>query len=482
MRRLSERLAASNPVSFAAAGTDLVLDRGAGVAERRIPAATAAPRLMLLTSNLGMGHLRTAQAIIAAMRSRFSQPSICTLNFWSLMHSGIADVVHDIYLRLVQQYPGLYDSMHGLDEHTWRRIFQSNEPPLQAVVDALQLICAMCPPTLPNTTQNETYASDRIVYPILRAALPSASGGMKSGGVLRLGVVHWMWRTLGRRMAQQIQRFAPDVIVSTQMLPASLLSSIKHRRAWRIPSIGVLTDYGIHDFWVQQQTNHYCVAHEEIANVSASGLPPYCMSHTGVPLMPGFAAPPSQSDARVALGFDIDRPIVLVLGGGLGLGIESLTQQLLALPARTQLAVLIGRNSHAEERLRNLSSQHAERLKVLGWTDQVEYLMRAADIVVGKPGGLTVAEVLACGRPLFATRSLGGQEGFNLRFLEQHGVGKLVAEEGLIAVIDELLQAPDRLRELQDRAWSLGRRNGAERVVEIAQRFACAPRVALGSR
>ena len=475
MRRLSDRIAAPNPVPFSATAIDVARGRRANVTERHAP-MSAPPRLMLLTSNLGMGHLRTAQAIIAATQDRYPQSSIQTLDFWSLMHSGIANVVHEIYLKLVQLHPGLYDSIHGLDEHTWRQIFQSNEPPSQAVVDALHLICAMCPPSLPNGTRPEIYASDRIVYPIVRAALPSASGGLKSGGVLRWGIVHWVWRTLARRMAQQMQRFAPDVIVSTQMLPAALLSSIKHRRAWSVPSIGVLTDYGIHDFWVQQHTDHYCVAHEQIANVKESGLHPNCVSYTGVPLMPGFAQPPTQVDARRALGLDITRPMVLVLGGGLGLGIESLAEQLLGLPAHIQLAVLIGRNSKAEAQWRNLSTRHAARLQVIGWTDRVEYLMRAADIVVGKPGGLTVAEVLACGRPLFATRSLGGQEGFNLRFLDQHGVGKLVSEDALIPLIHELLHDSERLRGLQDRAWSLGRRDGAEQVVEIAQRFATAPR------
>ena len=47
----------------------------------------------------------------------------------------------------------------------------------------------------------------------------------------------------------------------------------------------------------------------------------------------------------------------------------------------------------------------------------MDIYLRAADIVVGKPGGISVAEALACGRPLLATRSLGGQEGFNIDFL-----------------------------------------------------------------
>jgi hypothetical protein len=82
------------------------------------------------------------------------------------------------------------------------------------------------------------------------------------------------------------------------------------------------------------------------------------------------------------------------------------------------------------------AAEHAGRLHVFGWTARMEYFIRAADIVVGKPGGLTVAEVLACGRPLLAARSLGGQEGFNARFLEQHDVGRLVPEEELPACVD----------------------------------------------
>jgi processive 1,2-diacylglycerol beta-glucosyltransferase len=92
--------------------------------------------------------------------------------------------------------------------------------------------------------------------------------------------------------------------------------------------------------------------------------------------------------------------------------------------------------------------------------------IRAADVVVGKPGGLTVAEVLACGRPLLATRSLHGQEGFNVRFLERHGVGKLLSDDELIESIDTLLRHADELAALKERAWRLGRREGAERIAE----------------
>ena len=80
-----------------------------------------------------------------------------------------------------------------------------------------------------------------------------------------------------------------------------------------------------------------------------------------------------------------------------------------------------------------LRQRHPQRLRVCEWTDRIDVYLRACDLVVGKPGGISVAEALACGRPLLATRSLGGQEGFNVGFLERHRVGGLVADGELFA-------------------------------------------------
>jgi UDP-N-acetylglucosamine:LPS N-acetylglucosamine transferase len=89
-------------------------------------------------------------------------------------------------------------------------------------------------------------------------------------------------------------------------------------------------------------------------------------------------------------------------------------------------------------------------------------------VVVGKPGGITVAEALACGRPLLATRSLGGQEGFNVDFLTRHEVGGLVADGELLERVDALFRDREGLQNMQRRAWLLGQRDGAAKVAQLA--------------
>jgi UDP-N-acetylglucosamine:LPS N-acetylglucosamine transferase len=184
--------------------------------------------------------------------------------------------------------------------------------------------------------------------------------------------------------------------------------------------------------------------------------------------MPGFRNPPDVRQARLQLGLGSDAPVVLVLGGGLGLGVEAVATRLLACAARVQVLVLAGRNASARGLLAPLVTRYPGRLGVWDWTEETVTFIRAADVVVGKPGGLTVAEALACGRPLWATHSLRGQEGFNVRFLERHGVGRLVAEADLAASIGSLLAHPGELARVQDRAWTLGLRDGASRIAALA--------------
>src|SRR5690606_8858099 len=74
------------------------------------------PRVLLLTSGLGQGHTRVAQAIEAALLQDGVEAE--TLDLWSLMNPGVASIVHHTYLRLVQEYPDLYERLYRLDQQT----------------------------------------------------------------------------------------------------------------------------------------------------------------------------------------------------------------------------------------------------------------------------------------------------------------------------------------------------------------------------
>jgi processive 1,2-diacylglycerol beta-glucosyltransferase len=140
--------------------------------------------------------------------------------------------------------------------------------------------------------------------------------------------------------------------------------------------------------------------------------------------------------------------------------------------------VMTGRNVAALERMRALAGtldpQAGTSLHAFGWTDRMEQCLAAADLVVGKSGGLTVAEVLACGRPLLIARTLQGQESFNVQFLERNGLGRFVRDEELASCAQAWLDDRPALQAVQRAAAYAGRRDGALRVaaevLELATR------------
>jgi processive 1,2-diacylglycerol beta-glucosyltransferase len=417
------------------------------------------PRILLLTSGLGLGHVRAAQAIDAALRD---SATVRTLDLWSLMN-----------LSLVQNYPALYERLFRLDEHTWRQILASESGPPPEVLEVLELISAIAARAGESVRRKGRYASDKMLLSLLCAALPLESGSLAGNGVrARLAMINWTWLRLIRRLEPVIQKFVPDVIISTQMIPAAMAAYLKERGKASCAIIGVMTDFGVHDFWKQTGIDRYCIAHESVGANITEMFPHALEIATGVPLMPDFAYPGSQAEARRELRLPADTPVVLVLGGGLGLSVDAAAGTLLARRSGAHLLVMAGKNAHARESLGALSARHPERLRVFDWTERMDLFLRAADLVVGKPGGITVAEALACGRPLLATRSLGGQEGFNVDFLERNDVGGLVGDREIAGRVDALLQDREQLQHMQRRAWLVGRRDGAARIAGIAVKLA----------
>ncbi|HEY0939004.1 MAG TPA: glycosyltransferase [Steroidobacter sp.] len=422
-------------------------------------------RVLLLTSGLGLGHVRAAQAVAAALQDR---AEVTTVDFWSLMNASAARAIHATYLDLVQNHSDLYERLYHLEAVTWRQVLESRSGPPREVLEVLQLIASVAIKEGASIPRGGRYASDKLLYSLLCTSMPYDGDSLAGNGVrARLALWKFTWLRLIRRLEPAIRKFAPDVIVSTQMIPAAMASYLKERGKVQASMIGVLTDFGVHDFWKQRGIDRYCVAHQSILESDTPSTSSRAVV-TGVPLMPAFAFPPSQSEARRELNIPEDAQVVLVLGGGLGISVDTAAVSLLQRPASTHVIVMPGKNNKARATLDQLAAKHPQRLKVCDWTDRMDVYLRAADIVVGKPGGITVAEALACGRPLLATRSLGGQEGFNVDFLTRHEVGGLVADGELPNRVDQLLGDREVLQNMQRRAWLLGQRNGAARVAELA--------------
>jgi processive 1,2-diacylglycerol beta-glucosyltransferase len=202
-------------------------------------------------------------------------------------------------------------------------------------------------------------------------------------------------------------------------------------------------------------------------------VPPHAITVSGIPIDPVFAEPKDARAMRVKHGLTPDRTTVLVSAGGFGVGpVEALVHTLLELQHPVQLVVICGRSEPLKRKLAELARARPgdlmPALHVVGYTTAMDEYMAAADLLVGKPGGLTSSEALARGLPLAIVRPIPGQEERNADHLLEAGVAIRCNNLPALAwKIDRLLDDPKRLVGMRANARRLARPHAARGIAAV---------------
>lgn len=271
-------------------------------------------------------------------------------------------------------------------------------------------------------------------------------------------------------LVKYLTDFAPDAVVCTHFMPAGIIAHLIGRGELHTRLSLVVTDFDCHAMWLSRVFHRYFVAIEETkAHLEAIGLPAARISVTGIPIDPVFAQPVDASAVRRRLGLHASRPTLLLSAGALGVGpTEIAVRWLLELPREVQTIVVCGRSEELCEKIRELTAPARERFAVLGYSDCMHELMRSADLFIGKPGGLTTSEAMACGLPMCIVQPIPGQEERNSDHLLEDGAALRVNELTTLPwKIARVLDEPGRLERMRAAARALGRPHAASEVARI---------------
>ncbi|HUA09175.1 MAG TPA: glycosyltransferase [Candidatus Acidoferrales bacterium] len=288
----------------------------------------------------------------------------------------------------------------------------------------------------------------------------------------------WAHQFTAGNLRPLIQRERPDAIVCTHAFPSGAMAEYKRLYDDAPPVIGVVTDFAVHAFWIHENIDGYCVATEATREVMiARGVRPERVAVTGIPVDPRFARAASPAGAiRERLGLPLDRPIALLMGGGLGIGPLSRTLRAIeTLEIPIAAVVIAGRNARVEGRVLAAAENVSYPVRVVRFVDNVYDYMHAADLFVTKPGGLSTAEALAAQKPIVLLKPLPGQEERNVRVLTDWGVAIRARRiDDIPHAIATILTDSGRRERMIDAAGRYGRPNAARDAASIIVRLAAA--------
>ena len=291
------------------------------------------------------------------------------------------------------------------------------------------------------------------------------------------------WKNERRRLAldklntrpfvKLLREYQPDLIVCTHFLPAEIVSWLKAKERLASRQVIIVTDFDVHAMWLVHHYERYFVALDEArVYLEALGIPPGKITVSGIPIDPVFALKKDKQEMRAKHGLASDRITILLSAGGFGVGsVDALVNSLLPLNHRAQIVAICGRNEELKKRLTRLAARAKPdatvTLKPFGYTKEMDELMTASDLVLGKPGGLTTSEALAKGLVFVIVNPIPGQEERNSDHLLEGAVAIRCNNLPTMSYkLDQLLADPARFKSMQANARRMGRPNAAKEIVE----------------
>ena len=373
-----------------------------------------AERILVLSASVGAGHMRAAQAVELALRELAPQATIQNVDILTMTNAAFRRVYGKAYLDLVNKAP-----------HVLGLIYDMMDKPVRP-----------------------KHPGDRLRLMVEKLNLTRFRDMLEEA--------HW------------------DVVVNTHFLPAEIIASFRKRGKISQRQMTVTTDFETHRLWVNEPTEHYTTATAEgAAYLSSFGVPAEHISVPGIPIHPVFSQKLDRSACLKAHGLTGDRPIILQLAGGFGVGpIAKLYQGLLAIHQKLEIVVVAGKNETVKAELEKILVPNRHRAKVLGFTNQIHELMAVADVVMSKPGGLTTSEVLASGAAMAIVNPIPGQESRNSDYLLEQGAAIKINNLATMSLkLEELLNTPGRLDAIKANARRIAKPSAAYDVAKRALGF-----------
>lgn len=354
-------------------------------------------RFFILTASIGTGHSQAARAIAEAIKESHPEDSVRVLDFVSQSSLSVDQIIKKTYLEMIKVLPDMYDLLYSNSQ--------------------------------------------------------KGSFGKTSKKLLSM--------SLKRRMKKLIRILGPDALIFTHPFPAGAANLLKKNGKIDIPLMGVITDFDVHQLWINRYLDTYCVATADMAkDLAENEIPPERIHVTGIPVRKSFYDESAKNPVP-------EKGTILVMGGGLGLG--GITDDLKLMDEIEEISkfiVVTGQNIHLYEEISLLLEKMKHPVELHSYTNKIPQLMGRAEMLVTKPGALTCSEGIVMKRPMLLVNTLPGQERANAAFLSGLGCAEWVKRGELAIAVRRILTGQDKKEKMENTCAEF-QKNSAGEVVRI---------------
>ena len=297
----------------------------------------------------------------------------------------------------------------------------------------------------------------------------------KNGALAKISTVSN--KTMAHKLLGLISELNPDIIISTHPFSSHMCGYLKKKKKINIPVATVLTDYKIHEQWLEfsEYLEYFFVSNEQMKqDMIKKKIDESKIFITGIPVSEKFLLNYDRKKICEEFELNPENEVVLFFAGGeFGLGRKTtilMLKALIRLFSKLQVVAISGRNQKMNNKFKELvkATESEERIKIIEFTSKIPELMSISKFVITKPGGLTLTESLVSQLPILIINPIPGQEEENAEFLEQNGAGVWIRENSNIARhLKTLYRQPEILQNMKKKAEELAKPNSTADICRI---------------
>ena len=264
-----------------------------------------------------------------------------------------------------------------------------------------------------------------------------------------------------------IDEFRPDIIITTHPFPTEMVSRLKSKKEINIPLICIMTDYAPHKAWINDKVDAYIVANDDmVTKMVTEGVDSRCIYPYGIPVDEVFFEEKEKQLVIEDLGLDKSLPTILMMAGSFGVSnVFDVYENIIDIDLDFQIILVTGKNQKLYNHFEEVIGSSPKKTKLIYFTEEINKFMQASDIIITKPGGLTVTEALACNIPMAVFDAIPGQEEENAEFLLKHNMAVRISDgNSCREAIIELLKDGEKLEDMKEACKSFDKNDSTKNI------------------
>ena len=279
------------------------------------------------------------------------------------------------------------------------------------------------------------------------------------------------------RLLKLLREKNPDIVISTHPFGSQMCSYLKRKKKVNFKIATIMTDFKSHDQWLvgSDYTDYFFVSNTDMQKeLKQKNIDENKIIVTGIPVREEFLMQHNKEVILKELNFSNNKKTVILFGGGeFGLGKEmtlNVLECLLNKCKNTQIIAISGKNESMKTKFENLVKKYSREqdVRIFEFTDKVAEYMNIANLVITKPGGLTISESLVSHLPMVLINPIPGQEEENAEFLENKKVAKWIKKDDDINFILNILVNDDTiLNNMKENTYLIAKPNATENICKI---------------